>query len=313
MRRLTTLAAVCACALMASACSTDGDAPDASASPSGGVDAITVVQSDTLAPDIEFTPGLDYSQEQTAVLWEGEGEPLTAEQPLLLDIYGESLVDGTVIINTFDGTPTPFLLAPEIVGEAMYDALIDVNGGARVLVVTPPGEGVAESEPVVLVVDVLPIRPEGEPVPPAEGMPSLTTLEGGEPQVAIDPDATLSGDLQVATIVRGSGPQITASSQVLANYSIIYYSDSPADDEAGLEAGADWKSGDVFDTSWDPEREPLQVDMDEVSAVPGLQQGLLDQTEGSRVMMVVPPALGYPALGTMVFVVDILDVWNAEG
>ena len=51
---------------------------------------------------------------------------------------------------------------------------------------------------------------------------------------------------------------------------------------------------------------------DLLAAVPGLQQGLLDQTQGSQVMMVVPPTLGYPAIGTMVFVVDILDVWNPE-
>lgn len=312
MRRAALLAAATAAAVVLSACSQDADAPDPSASPSGGVEAITVVQSETLAPDIEFEPGLDYGTEETELLWDGDGDALAADDPLLLDIYGESLVDGTVIINTFDGSPTSFLLAREIVGDAMYEALIDVHVGARVLVVTPPGEGVAESEPVALVVDVLPTRPTGEQVEPAAGMPTVTTLETGEPQVAIPADAVAPGELQVATLVRGSGPQITAASQVLANYSIVYFADSPADEEAGTAAGEAWKAGDVFDSSWPAEREPLLVDMDEVSAVPGLQQGLLDQTQGSQVMMVVPPALGYPANGTMVFVVDILDVWNPE-
>jgi hypothetical protein len=312
MRRFALAAVACAAALVVTACSNDGDGPGATASPAGGIDAITVAQSDTLAPDIEFSPGLDYSTEETAVLWEGEGAPLVANEPLLLDIYGESLVDGTVIINTFDGSPDSFLLAPEIIGEAMYDALLEVREGARVLVVTPPGDEVAESEPVAMVVDVLPSRPVGETVPPAAGMPTVTTSSTGEPTVTIHEDVEPTGDLQVATLVRGSGPQIAPTSHVLANYSIVYYDDSPADEEAGLAEGEQWKAGDVFDSSWAAEREPLAVDMDEVSAVPGLQQGLLDQTQGSQVMMVVPPALGYPAVGTVVFVVDILDVWNAE-
>jgi peptidylprolyl isomerase len=46
-----------------------------------------------------------------------------------------------------------------------------------------------------------------------------------------------------------------------------------------------------------------------------MQQGLVGQTVGSRVMLVVPPALGYPAGNekpkiakdeTLVFVVDLL-------
>lgn len=313
MRPEPALAALTAATVLAlTACSLDGEGTSASASPSGGVRAITVEQSETLAPDILFDPTLDYSEEETEVLWAGEGDPLVAGQPLLLDIYGESLVDGTVIINTFDGSPTSFLLAPEIIGEEMYDALLDVSTGARVLLVTPPGEGVAESEPIAMVVDVLPTRPVGEAVDRVPGMPTVSLAKDGEPTVTIPDSLEPPADLQVATLVRGSGPQITASSQVLANYSIVYFEDSPADEEEGLEVGDQWEAGDVFDSSWPAQREPLLVAMDEVSAVPGLQQGLLDQTQGSQVMMVVPPTLGYPAIGTMVFVVDILDVWNPE-
>ncbi|WP_084040114.1 FKBP-type peptidyl-prolyl cis-trans isomerase [Demequina sp. NBRC 110053] len=312
MRGLAVLACACAGALALAACSSDGDSPGTSVTPSGGVEAITVTQSETLAPDIEFLPGVDYSNEETQVLWEGDGEPLVDGQALLLDTYGESLVDGTVIINTYDGTPDSFVLAPEIIGEAMYEALSEVNVGARVLVVTPPGEGVAESEPIAMVVDVLPIEPAGEAVDPPDGMPTVTTGADGAPVVTIPEDAAPPADLQVATLVAGQGRQITSNSQVLANYAIYYYADSPADEEAGTEAGELWHAGDVFESSWPVDTAPLLVNMDEVSAVPGLQQGLLDQTEGSRVLLVVPPVLGYPVQGTTVFVVDVLDVWNPE-
>jgi FKBP-type peptidyl-prolyl cis-trans isomerase 2 len=40
--------------------------------------------------------------------------------------------------------------------------------------------------------------------------------------------------------------------------------------------------------------------------VPGWDKGLVGQTVGSRILLVVPPADGYGAKDTMVFVVDIL-------
>ncbi|MFV0632708.1 FKBP-type peptidyl-prolyl cis-trans isomerase [Demequina sp.] len=312
MRRFAMTAAACAGVLALSACSGDSTDPGASPSASGGVESITVVQSDTLAPDIEFVEGAVYDTEETKTLWEGDGDRLEDGQSLLLDIYGESLVDGTVMINTFDGTPEPFLLAREVIGDGMYEALLGAKVGGRVLVVTPPGEGVAESEPIAMVVDILPTEAHGDEAAPAAGTPLVAMQSNGEPRVTIPEDAVEPADLQVQTLVHGTGPQITATSRVLLNYSFFYFSDSPANEEAGLEEGDEWKAGDVFDTTWPVEQEPLLVDMEEVSAVPGLQQGLMDQTEGSRVVMVVPPALGYPALGTMVFVVDILDVWNPE-
>ena len=51
--------------------------------------------------------------------------------------------------------------------------------------------------------------------------------------------------------------------------------------------------------------------------VPGLAEGLIGQTVGSQVIVVIPPELGYPAGqapasvpegSTMVFVVDILGL-----
>ncbi|MFN3865853.1 MAG: FKBP-type peptidyl-prolyl cis-trans isomerase [Demequina sp.] len=295
-----------ACALALSACSATEGGSDTSPSPSGDIAGVTVVQSDTLAPDIEFQPGLEYVEEQTRVLWAGDGESLQDGQPLLLDIYGESLIDGTVMMNTFDGTPESFLMVPEIVGEGIYEALQNVRVGGRVLVVSPPGEGEDEHEPIAIVVDVLPTHARGEQQEAVPGMPEVTLGARGEPVVEVEPDRAASTELEVATLINGGGTQVGSTSRVLVNYTIVHHDDSPADSDE------EWEAGSVFDTSWDIEREPLLVTMDEVSAVPGFQQGLRDQTAGSRVLMVVPPALGYPERGTMIIVVDILDVWNPE-
>lgn len=311
MRSLAT-AVLCACALVLTACASSEPDPAVSQSPSGDISAITVVQSSSLAPDIEFELDLTYLEEQTEVLWDGDGDRLVDGQPLLLDIYAESLIDGTVMLNTFDGSPESFLMAPEFVGEEIYQALKRVNVGGRVLVVSPPGSGADEHEPVAIVVDVLSTTAMGEERTPVEGMPTITLGEMGEPIVTVDPDVDPSPDLRVSTLILGGGTQVRPTSRVTANYTIAYNADSPADEEAGLEQGDQWVAGEVFDTSWEAAREPLLLDMGTASTVPGLQQGLLDQTEGSRVLMVVPPTLGYPERGSVVIVVDILDVWNPE-
>ncbi len=312
MRAITASAAGCALALGLAACSSTDSETEATATNSGGIAEVTVVQSETLAPDIEFEPGLDYLEEEIQVLWEGEGDPLQDGQPLLLDIYGESLVDGTVIMNTFDGLPESFMMAPEIVGDGIYEALQSVRIGGRVLVVSPPGQGSDEHEPLALVVDVLPIEAEGEEQTPVAGMPSVQFDSSRKPKVEVPAGREPKADLEVATLIYGGGTQVRSDSTMLLNYAIVHHDDSPADDQAGLEVGDEWKAGEIYDTSWEPQREPLTLKMDEVTAVPGLQQGLLDQTARSRVLMVVPPELGYPERGTTIMVVDILDVWNPE-
>ena len=63
--------------------------------------------------------------------------------------------------------------------------------------------------------------------------------------------------------------------------------------------------------------EPATITVGHGQVVGGLDRGLLGQTVGSRVLLVVPPDDGYGAAGntgfgvrgsdTLVFVVDILD------
>ena len=80
--------------------------------------------------------------------------------------------------------------------------------------------------------------------------------------------------------------------------------------------GVNWNTGEVFDSSWS-RGEPSSFPTEGV--IPGFRDGLVDQTVGSRVIIVIPPELGYGPSGgtgdgsigaedTIVFVVDILGV-----
>ncbi|SEI79153.1 FKBP-type peptidyl-prolyl cis-trans isomerase [Demequina mangrovi] len=305
MRRLVVLA-LALVPLALGGCSASTSSAEPSASTIGDISDIVIGGSDTLAPSLEFTPGLEYTSEQSELVWDGEGEHLEDGQPLLLDIYGASLVDGTTLINTYDGLPRSFVLAPEVVGEELYERLLAVRVGARLLVVAPPSLAAESEPPIAMVVDVLPDHAVGNEIDAGPAFPTVTRDRlTGEPSVEI-PKGDPPADLQVATLVQGSGAQVKDGSYLTVNYSAWYW--SKGEDEDGS-----WVKGDVFDSSWPVSTAPFELQIGSGQVIRGLDEGLLDQTAGSQVLLVVPASYGYAAKGTLVFVVDILDVWNPEG
>jgi peptidylprolyl isomerase len=79
--------------------------------------------------------------------------------------------------------------------------------------------------------------------------------------------------------------------------------------------GVLWRTGQVFDSSW-ARQMPFSTPIGQNKIIKGWDTGLVGQTVGSRVLLVIPPADGYGSAGasaagikatdTLVFVVDIL-------
>lgn len=302
MRRLLLLLALVP--LVLTACSPATPEDDASGAPRGDISDIVIGGSTSLAPSLEFTPGLVYEKEQSRLVWNGDGDYLQDGQPLLLDIYGASLDDGTTLINTFDGLPRSYLLAPEVVGAELYDSLLDARVGARLLVVAPPAGETDTDPPIAMVVDVLPDRAQGIDVEPNPALPRVSLDFRGEPSIEI-PDGEPPADLTAATLIQGSGPQVREGSYLTVNYTGWYWSD-------GSDEDGEWEAGDVLDSSWPVEQAPFELQIGTGQVIRGWDEGLIDQTAGSQVLLVVPASYGYATKGTLVFVVDILDVWNPE-
>ncbi|MCB2413927.1 FKBP-type peptidyl-prolyl cis-trans isomerase [Demequina sp. TTPB684] len=303
MSRLLAVAAAAALAL--TACSGSSDS-DASASPTvGDISMITVEQSETLAPSLAWPAGVDFTSTQSKVMWQGEGEMLVDGQPLLLDMYVQSLATGQVIENTYDGLPRSFLLAPELLGDDLYTVLLGASVGTRVLSVAPP-VGEFEDEPaIVIVIDVLSDHAVGERLPVDETLPKVSVLPTGEPEVVIDPEQVYSPDLEIATLVQGDGPQVVPGSFIVAQIKVVYGTDGEKDTKS-------WKAGDVRQTSWLPEQAPFEGQVGVGKLLRALDEGLIDQTAGSQVLLVAPEEWAYPGEGPLVIVIDILDVWNQE-
>jgi peptidylprolyl isomerase len=309
MRRRA-LALIAAGALVLAGCSSAS--PDATATDDGvaQIGDIEIGVSDSLAPSLTLPTDEVFEEAQGRVEWEGEGAPLVDDQPLLLDIYAVSLEDGRELVNSYDGLPRPFVFAPEVLGDDVYELLADQNVGTRVVLVAPALEGEeltpsvnpdatatvnTDTKPdVALVIDVLSDRAVGTPKESQrEDLPWVTVnKDTGEPTIEIGDDLPEPTTVEAETLIQGDGEQVQKGSYVLVNYKAVH-----------------WDGSDYF-SSWPADKAPFATQIGTEQVIPAWDQALMDQLAGSQVLIVAPPEFGYPEEGPLVFVVDILDVWT---
>jgi FKBP-type peptidyl-prolyl cis-trans isomerase len=100
-------------------------------------------------------------------------------------------------------------------------------------------------------------------------------------------------------LIKGTGPVVEKGQEIAVQYS-----------------GYIWRTGTSFQSSWTDGQGPFITQIGAGLVIKGWDTGLVGQTAGSRVLLVVPPADGYGAAGqaqvgingtdTLVFVIDIL-------
>lgn len=133
------------------------------------------------------------------------------------------------------------------------------------------------------------------------GSPGLPTVSGPldeKPTIAI-PDTDPPAELVVEVLQAGSGATVQAGDLMAAHY-----------------VGQLWRDGSQFDASWD-RGQPATFPVGVGSLIAGWDEGLVGQTYGSRLLLVVPPEKGYGPTGnpnagitgddTLVFVVDLIE------
>lgn len=256
------------------------------------IDAIVVGRDDAGSPTIEYPIGGKFDKAQSRVEWEGTGERLTEGEPLLLDLYSISLSTGAILTDTYLDLPKAYLMAPELLGNEMYDALVGHREGARVLLVVPESPTHAGQGTVAVVADVLPERAVGVNQPVREDLPIVITGKYGEPTVTFRDEAEVPTELVAYTMIQGEGTQVKTGSRVLVNY---------------LEISATTRE--VVQSTWPVEIAPWGVTIGQGAMPAGLEQSLIDVKAGSQVIVIVPPALGYGD-DTLIFIVDVLAVRN---
>lgn len=306
-RSLIALPLVLASALVLAGC-TGGDEPTPDATETDGasigvceapggdaVSAVDVAGEFGAAPTVTFDAGLEVTTTERAVLIEGDeaepGQLVSAAYAL----YNGTTGDELETYGWAEGDPaTPFRADYASLFEGFAKTLGCLGPGSRAVGVIPNGEGFGDQaetvgigvdDVLVFVVDVLSDNVWSTDLPVVGG-----TAEA--PTVTL-PATAPKTDLEIAVLEAGDGDVVGVADAVTVNY-----------------LGTAWETGEVFDSSF-ANGTPATFEVNGV--VTGFREALVGQTVGSKVLVTMPPALGYGSteghalqFSTLVFYIEIL-------
>jgi peptidylprolyl isomerase len=308
------IAAAAIAALALAGCSAaDGDAsPSPSASASVDTAALQAAADAALAsvewkdgddgvPTVSFDQPFSVGTTAARMVKDGDGDEIAADQVVSLQYTITSGEDGSVAYSTYDSdTSEAVTLSEGQIDPLLIDLLVGAHVGADFLYAavdtsTDPQSSVIMAVTVKSAVTPLE-RATGTPVTPPAGLPTVTLDDTGSPSVTI-PDTDAPKDLVAQTLIKGDGATVKEGDNITVHYS-----------------GWLW-DGTEFDSSWE-RGAPFSTVLSSSGLITGWVDGLVGQTVGSQVLLVIPPDEGYGANGssdgsipgdsTLVFVVDIL-------
>jgi FKBP-type peptidyl-prolyl cis-trans isomerase len=335
MRRIAAalLVPLAACAVLAG-CGSSGSSSSAgsggSAAPAGSANsnaAVKVTGSFGKTPTVTVPKKSPSTNLVISTPIKGTGAALKTGDSALANIaiYKWTGTTNALIDTSFGATAGGPQVIPSQMGlSGLATALKGASLGSRIVAVLPPkygygtsGQsqlGISGSDTLIWVIDLLQQFPPGETASGAAvshgggSLPTVTTKPGQAPVVTI-PKHSPPAKLSVTTLIKGTGPKTATGDTLVVQY-----------------VGLNWRTGQVFGSSWpsaqSPVGNPYSVELGG-KILAGWNDGLAGIPVGSRVMLVIPPALGYgpaggqPSAGilktdTLVFVVDILAIQPAN-
>ena len=272
---------------------------------SNNFDKVTVTGGFGEAPKVKVDSPWAIDKTRTKVLDASNGPAVSEGQGVEVNYYGVNGRTGKKFDESFStGQPVAFSLAQVVPG--FSKGLVGQHKGSRVLIAMPgqdgydpmggnPQAGIEVGDTLIFVVDLVDVQlagPEGSKVAPKEGLPTVTET-AGKPEITI-PESAPPTTLEVQPLIKGEGKKVGANDTITFNYVWVR-----------------WSDGKVLEESYSgkPANAPLS------GLLPGMVKGLEGQTVGSRVLLVIPPADGYPDGNatpsikpgeTLVMVVDLL-------
>lgn len=339
-RRLTIAAALTSAAALLAACGSETGTPEtsaapstsasvapsgsASASPSASASASKAkvpVSEDTddikvrgaygREPKVTFKAPFAINKTQTRVLEPNDdGAEVKDGQTVEVNYYGVNGRTGKKFDDSFSrGQTVAFPLDGVVPG--FKKGLLGQQQGSRVLIAMPgpdgydasggsPDAGIQVGDTLLFVVDVVGVQlegPEGEEVEPADGLPEVSG-KLDQPKVTV-PKGTAPKTLQIQPLIKGEGKKVAATDTVTFDYQWLNASGKILEQSYGAAPATSELSG----------------------LLSGMRKGMVNQTVGSRVLLVIPPAEGYPDGNaspkvnkgeTLVILVDILFTQAAQ-
>ncbi|MEV4553666.1 FKBP-type peptidyl-prolyl cis-trans isomerase [Nonomuraea wenchangensis] len=306
MRRVLAVLAAMPLIFFAAGCGSDDAA-------SGGSTGVKVAGDPGAKPTVTFPSGSPATKSSYEVIQPGSGTEIKTGDKVIvnLTVWDWDGKANAVQGSSYDTKAPETISVNEQLPKVLQEGFTKVKHGGRLLAVlandsVPQGQQqTSPAEPTkVFVFDVVGTQPpalkaatgketkesiKGVKVenPGGEKAPTLTTKTGEKPP----------GELVVKTVIEGTGAKVQPNQTLAVHYT-----------------GKIWGTDKQFDSSWE-RGEPAEFPLSGV--IQGWQQGLAGVPVGSRVVMSIPPNLGYgdqeqpniPANSTLVFVVDVLGAY----
>ena len=314
--RTTVLSAITAGLLLLSACGQGDQSQDSTTPPpsvaaqdakSTSLDDITVDGKIGKKPEVSFDAPLVIDETEKKVLKEGKGDKISEGEQVTAQMTLVSGTSGEVVESSYDSdSPAGFPMDKAQISGDLYDALIDVKVGSRVMMSLNGSAQQGEaSQTLVYVIDVekttKPLkRAEGEKTDQSDSPVTVKWADDGAPSIS-KPEGKKPDELEAYTTIEGEGPEVKKGQSVAVKYSGWLWDDTSK----------------TFDSNWKEGGQPFAVDpVGEAQVIDGWNEGLIGHKVGSQIVLIVPPDKGYgeqgsepsiPGDATLIFVIDILS------
>lgn len=315
-------ASMCALAVL-TACGDDASEGKTAA----GFDAVSISGAVGEVPEIDWQANLKSGETETQVVEEGDGAVVEDGDQVLVNLAVSNDVSEDVTFDTYGDQAALMLeIGAETEAQQVVDLVTELISreiepgtttlGTRIaavvdveeewepnvaLALTPLGVGNEDGMVVVADLEAVPLDgPEGKTNAAPRWAPEIAVTKG-EPS-ALDSSGLPEPDpkakeIAKAVLIEGTGPVVEKGDLMVANY-----------------IGQTYGGKKPFDNSF-TRKEPSPFTIGVGGVVKGWDDGLVGATVGSRVLLEIPPALGYgkegkgediPANSTLYFIVDIL-------
>jgi peptidylprolyl isomerase len=304
------------CALFLTSCGDDKSGPSdplESGKSYDRLDAVSISGDVGSPPEVTWKGRMTAGKIETKTITEGDGDQLKSQDNVLAHVWVGNGYSQQTAFSTYDEKKAELVtvndeLPPFLAGVA------DAKLGSRLAITASAEEafgesgnsqlGIANKDTVLVIVDLVSkvaTKPDGTTTPDPDWMPKLKMKDGVPSAFDFDGAPKPTDDLRKVQLIKGTGPRVKKGQTIAVRYlGQAFDGDKPFDENFG-----DTGTG-----------QPTTFGIGVGQVIKGWDQGLDGMPVGSRVVLEIPPELGYGAEGqpdngipknaTLVFVIDIL-------
>lgn len=285
--------------------------PTASSSVSAGrLDEVSISGDVGTIPKVTWKSPIKATSAQNRTIVAGDGSALGDGDSALVHFWIGNGSTQAKATSSYDAGKAELFTLSKNLNPLLVDALTGATVGSRVAVTSSASEvfgttgnptlGIGAKDSVLLVIDVVSAveaAPSGAAAQAPSWMPAITPATGDPAAFDFTGIPQPAGKFRKATLLAGKGERVRKGMTVAVNYLGQVYGGAMPFDESYTKA-------------------PIAFGIGVGQVIPGWDKQVVGSTVGSRIVIEVPPKLGYGAAGnsqagikgtdTLYFVIDIL-------